>query len=484
MYLNKRFYYLITVIILVIALGYAVQPLFTIGRFLLLLLVIAVITDIALLWSRIGINAFRTLSPRFSNGDDNPVSIRLESNYPFAVHAEVIDEVPFVFQRRDILFKALIRSLGEATITYNLRPTERGIYGFGRVRVFVSTVLGLVQRRYTCCEPQDVKVYPSYLMLRQYELLAMSNNLTEMGIKRIRRIGHNTDFEQIKDYVVGDDYRTINWRATARRSYISSLTPHLMVNVYQEERAQQVFSVIDKGRMMQQAFLVHNSQFIVHSSSTGEEADENRMTLLDYAINASLVLSYVAVNKQDKAGLITFSDHFETFIPASRHTGQMQTLQEALYAEHTQFGETDYSALLAGLSRHVTHRALLILFTSFTSMAALRRQLLYLRQLARRHRLLVVFFEDEEVRRFTVHSSQFTVHSSQFTVHSSQFTVHSSQLTTEQVYQRVIAEKFVYEQRLIVQTLRQYGIQSLLTTPNNLSIDVINKYLEIKSQHG
>lgn len=430
-----------TAVILVVALGFAVPPLFTIGRVLFWMLVVAVVIDFILLyfpWNKPqNIRAFRTVSPRFSNGDDNPVSIRLESNYPFSVRAEVIDEVPHVFQRRNILFKADLRKKGDTTITYQLRPTERGVYGFGRVRVFASTLLGLVQRRYTCCEPQDVKVYPSYMMLRQYELLAMSNNLQEMGIKRIRRIGHNTDFEQIKDYVTGDDYRTINWRATARRH-------QLMVNVYQEERSQQVYSVIDKGRMMQQSF--------------------QEMTLLDYAINAALVLSYVAVNKQDKAGLITFSDQFGSFVPASRQQGQMQTLQEALYAEHTQFGETDYSALLAGLSRHVRQRALLILYTSFTSMAALRRQLQYLRQLAVHHRLLVVFFEDEEMTEFITHQSS----------------LNTSHFSTEQVYQHVIAEKFAYEQRLIVQTLRQYGIQALLTTPRNLSVDVINKYLEMK----
>lgn len=439
MYLAHRFYYFLIAIILTLLVGFAVPPLFFIGRILVLLMLIAVLVDIAMLWSRRGLHAYRTLSPRFSNGDDNPVSIRLESNYPFAVCVEVIDEVPFVFQRRDVLFKAAIRKQSDVTITYHLRPTERGVYGFGHVRVFVNTVLGLVQRRFTCCAPQDVKVYPSYMMLRQYELLAMSNNLTEMGIKRIRRIGHNTDFEQIKDYVVGDDYRTINWRATARRH-------QLMVNVYQEERAQQVYQVVDKGRMMQQTF--------------------NGMTLLDYAINASLVLSYVAINKQDKAGLVTFSNKFETFIHASRQSGHMQTLQEALYAEHTEFGETDYSALLTGLSRHVSHRSLLVLYTSFTSMAALRRQLSYLRQLAMRHRLLVVFFEDEELKQFF--NPIFSKKS-------------RKAVTTEETYQRVIAEKFAYEQRLIVQTLRQYGIQALLTTPNNLSVDVINKYLEMKS---
>ncbi len=433
MYLAHRFYFFLIAIILTLLVGFAVPPLFFIGRILVLLMLIAVLVDIAMLWSRKGIHAYRTLSPRFSNGDDNPVSIRLESNNPFAVRVEVIDEVPFVFQRRDVLFKAAIRKQSDVTITYHLRPTERGVYGFGHVRVFVNTVLGLVQRRFTCCAPQDVKVYPSYMMLRQYELLAMSNNLTEMGIKRIRRIGHNTDFEQIKDYVVGDDYRTINWRTTARRH-------QLMVNVYQEERAQQVYQVVDKGRMMQQTF--------------------NGMTLLDYAINASLVLSYVAINKQDKAGLVTFSDKFETFIHASRQSGHMQTLQEALYAEHTEFAETDYSALLTGLSRHVSHRSLLVLYTSFTSMAALRRQLSYLRQLAMRHRLLVVFFEDEELRTFA----------------------NTPARKTEDTYQRVIAEKFAYEQHLIVQTLRQYGIQALLTTPNNLSVDVINKYLEMKSR--
>ncbi len=455
MYLRHRFYLLMTVTILVMAAGFAVPTLFVVGKVLLVLVALAVVADIVLLWNRRGIRAERSLPERFSNGDANPVRIRVESSYPFGIDVEVIDEIPVVFQRRDVLFRAQLASGGATTIRYELTPTRRGVYGFGRARVFVSTVLGLVQRRFTCCQAQDVKVYPSFLMLRQYELLAMSNQLNEMGIKRIRRIGHNTDFEQIKDYIVGDDYRTINWRATARRSVGM---PRLMVNVYQEERSQQVYNVIDKGRMMQQSFAVQSA-----FSSPSERVGEASMTLLDYAINASLVLSYVAVNKQDKAGLITFSDQFGTFVPASRQPGQMRILQEALYAEQTTpesggFRETNYSALLAGLSRHVGRRSLLILYTSFTSMAALRRQLPFLRQLSQRHRLLVVYFEDEELRDFTQSSSS----------------------STEQYYQRTIAGKFLYEQRLIAQTLRQYGILSLLTSPRQLSVNVINKYLEIE----
>jgi uncharacterized protein (DUF58 family) len=541
MFLNHRFYIFMTVVILMIASGFAVPPMFTVGKVTLLLLVLAVVADIGMLynWWPLGrsqivnsksVQVFRTMTERFSNGDENPVKIRIESNYGFPVSVEVIDEIPFVFQRRDVCFKARIEKFGDTTIIYKLTPTERGVYGFGQVRVFVSSPLGLVQRRFTCCEPQNVKVYPSYLMLRKYELLAMSNNLTEMGIKRIRRIGHNTDFEQIKDYVDGDDYRTINWRATARRSHLAPLTPHLMVNVYQEERSQQVFCVIDKGRMMQQAFRPKTSDDRPQTSDfrpqtsdfrpqtsdfrpqtsdfrpqtsdfrpqtsdfrpqtsdfRPQTSDSSAMTLLDYSINAALVLSFVAINKQDKAGLITFSTKMETFVPASRQPGYMQTLQDALYAEKPVFGETDFSALIAGLARHVSRRSLLVLFTSFPTMPALRRQLPFLRQLALHHRLLVVFFKDEELEQFTVHSSQFTGREEEQSSFHSFFTSpsfphHSPKKSTEDYYQSVVAEKFIYEQHLIVSTLRQYGIQALLTTPNNLSVNVINKYLEIKSR--
>ncbi len=455
MFLSRRFYITLCVVVLVLASGYLWSPMFLVGRLLLLLFVVAVLTDAILLWVHIrsqkaGENqepaasnqqllAFRQLPDRFSNGDENVVRIRVENNYRFTIRVEVIDEIPFVFQRRDVSFEAYIPQAEAKTIRYSLRPTRRGVYGFGRVRVFVASPIGLLRRRFTCCEAHDVKVYPSFLMLHQYELLAISNNLTEMGIKRIRRVGHHTDFEQIKDYVTGDDFRTINWKASARRS-------KLMVNVYQDERSQQIYNVIDKGRVMQQAF--------------------RGMTLLDYSINASLVLSYVAMYKEDRAGLATFSNDFDTFVPASRRPGHMQTLLETLYAQQTEFGETDYSALVANLNKHVTKRSLVVLYTNFTGLVSMQRQLPYLQQLNKRHRLLVVFFEDEELKEY-------------ISTHHAPLTTHRS---TESYYRQVMADRCVYEQRLIVSTLRQHGILSLLTTPQNLSVDVINRYLEMKSR--
>lgn len=432
MFLNRRFYIASCLVILLLGSGYVWRSLFVVGQLALIVWVCALLFDAWKLYSVKGIQAFRKCAERFSNGDENPVHIRVENHYPFAITLRVIDESPVIFQLRDIDFRLSIDSGAQKNIEYHLRPTQRGSYAFGHIRVFASTSWGLISRRFTCGTPEEVKVYPSYLMLHRYELMAMSNTLTDMGIKKIRRIGHHTEFEHIKEYVKGDDYRTINWKASARKHT-------LMVNVYQDERSQQIYSVIDKGRVMQRAF--------------------QGVTLLDYAINASLVLSYVAIHKEDKAGLVTFNAHFDSFLPASRHSGQMQALLEGLYAQETTFGESDFSALCTHFRKYVAKRSLLILYTDFDTLDSLKRQLPYLQQLARQHKLLVVFFEDAELKEL----------------------IKETPNNTEEYYRQVIAEKFAYEKRLIVSTLKQHGIYSLLTTPNNLSVDVINRYLEIKS---
>lgn len=433
MFLTPRFYITTAALVLVIASGYFLPPLYYVGLTLSCLVVLLTVAEGVLLYYKKGVAAERHLNERFSNGDDNTVVISIQNHYPFRLRLSVIDEIPFIFQRRDIDFRTQVSPRGTGSITYRLRPTKRGSYAFGRIRVFASTVLGLLERRFTCGQPFSVKVYPSYLALRNYEFLAMNNRLSELGIKKVRRAGNNTEFEQIRDYVVGDDYRRVNWKASARRS-------RPMVNVYQTERSQQIVCLIDGGRIMQQSF--------------------RQMTLLDYSINASLVLSYVAISKDDKAGIATFSNSFETFIAPAKHHGQMQTIQESLYRQRPTFGETDYSALVDSLNRHLNKRSLLILFTNFSGRQSLMRQLPYLVQLSRRHRLLVVFFEDNELREY----------------------IATPYTTTEDYYRHVIAEKTASEQRLVVSLLRRKGITSLLTTPGNLSVDVINKYLELRNE--
>ncbi|MBO2012745.1 DUF58 domain-containing protein [Hymenobacter negativus] len=381
----------------------------------------------------------RVLGDKLANGSDNDIQIYLENHYRFAIQTETIDEIPHQFQRRDVLFKASIRPGETQVIQYQLRPLKRGEYEFGALNIYAASPLALVRRRFRYDQNKMVPVYPSFLQMRQYELLAIHNRLTEVGVKRIRRVGHSMEFEQIRPYVPGDDPRSINWKATARRAGTGA-DDALVVNHFQDERAQQVYCLIDKGRVMRMPF--------------------DGLSLLDYAINATLVVSNIALLKHDKAGLVTFSNKPGATLAADRRPGHMLKLLEVLYRQKTQYLETDFELLYSMVRAKIKQRSLLILFTNFETLHGMQRQLPYLRRLSKDHLLLVVFFENTELREFLDVPAD----------------------TTEEVYNQTIAEKFAQEKRQIVLELQRYGIYSLLTAPKDLTVNTINKYLEFKAR--
>src|SRR6185436_11533426 len=369
-----------------------------------------------------GMLARRVTTERFSIGDPNKVVLHLINNYDFPVRVGVIDELPVQFQERDWIRKARIEQEKNIDIEYYLQPVTRGEYVFNNINVFVHGPLQLVKRRYIFPAPQTVKVYPSYIQMRRYQLLAVSNRLQEAGVKRIRKIGHSMEFEQIKEYVRGDDYRTINWKATARKD-------GLMVNNYTDERSQQIYCLINKGRVMKMPF--------------------GGMTLLDYSINAALVLSNVALVRQDRAGLITFEKNLDTFLGADKKSTQMNLILETLYRQKTDFMESDFENLFSVIRNRVTNRSLLVLFTNFESTESLQREMSALKKIAHYHLLLVVFFENAELRSLTEKKAS----------------------SLEEIYIKTIAEKFAFEKRLMVKELRKNGIQSILTTPDNPTVN-------------
>ncbi len=433
-YLNNVAYYIAGSAAVVFVLSYFEPGLFRIAGLILLLLAIAILVDALLIYSkRKGINAKRQTTDRFSIGDPNKVILHLDNLYSFPIRVSVIDELPVQFQERHWLRKAKIESGSHHSIEYSLQPVTRGEYIFDNINVFVHAPFGLVKRRYEFSARQTVKVYPSYIQMRRYQLLAVSNRLQEAGVKRIRKLGHSMEFEQIKEYVRGDDFRTINWKATARKD-------GLMVNNYTDERSQQIYCIINKGRVMKMPF--------------------GGMTLLDYAINASLVLSNVALVKQDKAGLITFNQGLDAFILADKKTTQMNLLLETLYKQQTQFLESDFEKLFSVIRNRITNRSLLILFTNFESLESLQREMPALKRIARYHLLLVVFFENTELKTLTEKKAH----------------------KLEDIYIKTIAEKFSYEKRLMVKELHKNGILSILTTPENLTVNTVNKYLELKTR--
>ena len=439
LYVSRRVWVALGAFVLAFVAAFAVPGLFALVRLGLAVFGLLVVLDGLLLFRpQSGLFARRDVPDRMSNGDDNPVAIYLENRYPFAVDLEVIDEIPFQFQRRDVLFRAYLTVNQSRTIHYTLRPVRRGEYLFGTINAYVLSPLRLLKRRYQFSQNRAVAVYPSFLQMRQYELLALSNRLTDVGIKRLRRLGHSMEFEQIRPYVAGDDVRTLNWKATARRSDAQGAA--LMVNAYQDERAQAVYCLLDKGRTMRSPF--------------------DGMTLLDHAINASLVLSNIALLQQDRAGLFTFAHRPGQFVAADRRAGQLRRLLDVLYRQKTRFLETDYEALYASVRANIRQRSLLLLFTNFETSSALHRQLPFLRRMAKDHLLLVVLFENTELRTL----------------------LDAPAHSTEAIYQKTIAEKFFYEKKLIQKELRQHGIQALLTAPQHLTANTVNKYLELKAR--
>ncbi len=397
-------------------------------------MIVLLIIDMLLLFSGDKFNASRVVPERLSNGDENGISLSISSRYPFKTSIELIDEIPFQFQKRDVLFKDSLGAHAQKQITYTLRPVKRGEYSFGAIRAYIRSPLGLVSRRYDFEEQNEmVPVYPSFLQMRRFELIAISNRLTDYGIKKIRRLGHSMEFDQIKNYVSGDDYRSLNWKATAR-------TGNLMVNSFIDEKSQQVYCVIDKSRAMKMPF--------------------NGLSLLDYAINASLVLSNVALLKEDKAGLITVSDRIGGVVPAERRPAHINKILQVLYKEKSRYLELNMEALYSKLRSTLKQRSLIVFFTNFESMSAMQRQLPYLRHIARFHLLLVVFFENTELSTLA----------------------HAPAQNVEDIYIQTVAEKFAYEKKLIVKELAKYGIQSILTAPENLTVNTVNRYLEIKAR--
>lgn len=401
--------------------------------FIILVLATFLGLDILLLYLSKGIEASRKTPEKLSNGDLNPIQIRIKNGYTFPISVKIIDEIPFQFQIRDFKIVKTIPASTEKEMGYDLRPTERGEYSFGNLNIYVSSPLKLISRRFTFDKDQMVPTYPSYIQLKKYDLLAFSNNLHQYGIKKIRRIGHTMEFEQIKEYVQGDDLRTLNWKATAKKN-------SLMVNQFQDEKSQSVYMAIDKGRVMQMPF--------------------DGLSLLDYAINSALVLSNVILKKQDKAGIFAFSKKVENRVFAERRSSQMQKILETLYNIKTDFFESDYSRLYVDIKKNINQRSLIILYTNFETMDGLNRQLPYLKGIAKSHLLVVVFFSNTELNSI----------------------INKKTDTVQEIYDKVIAEKFMFEKRLIANELKKYGIHSVLTQPENLTLDAINKYLEIKAR--
>lgn len=434
LYLTNFFFYVLGGVIALFIISFIVEFLFPIAQDFLVIFIAILIVDIILVFHPFAkVKCERKLPKVFSLNDDNIIRLFFTNEYSLPLNLTIIDEIPEQFEVRDFERKLQLKPGQESEIAYSLTPKSRGEYIFYSVNIFISTTFRLVERRIVKDLKQTLPVYPSIIQMKNFELKAFSRTSNIEGVKRLRRLGHSYEFEQIKDYVLGDDYRSINWKATSRQG-------KLMVNQYEDEKSQQVYCIIDKSRVMKMPF--------------------DNLSLLDYAINSSLVLLNVALKKYDKAGLITFSDKIGSLVKAERNSTQINKILHALYREKERHLEANYELLYQASRRIVKGRSLIFLFTNFESTFAAERVLPILRKINNLHLLVVVFFENTEVIKYTEKEVR----------------------SVEEIYYQTIAQKFVSDKQQIVNKLRQYGIQTILTAPNDLSINTLNKYLELKSR--
>ncbi|EZH74222.1 hypothetical protein ATO12_15260 [Aquimarina atlantica] len=434
LYLSSRVFYILTLLSVLFLFSYWFTSIYPIVWLLVWGLMIVFLFDIVTLYTtKNGIHANRILPNKFSNSDFNAVPVRIKSNYKFTTYVEVIDEIPVQFQKRDFLKKGSISPKSILDFEYSLRPVKRGEYVFGNLYVYAMTRIGLVKRRYSFDKAAMVKVYPSFIQMKKYDFLAIDNKLTQIGLKKIRRIGHTMEFEQIKEYVVGDDVRTINWKASAKHG-------NLMINQFQDEKSQPIYSIIDASRVMKMPF--------------------KELSLLDYAVNSTLAFSNIALKKHDKVGMLSFSNTVNDFLPSSGKKTYINNISETLYNIKTQFLDSDYGLLYTHVKRQINHRSLLLLYTNFEHLSSLKRQLPYLQALAKKHVLVVIFFQNTELDHLIEQNAE----------------------DLQTIYDQTIAQQFAYDKKVMVKELQKHGIQTVLTTPENLTVNTINKYLEIKAR--
>jgi uncharacterized protein (DUF58 family) len=372
---------------------------------------------------------------RLSLGAHNTIRMRVLNLGRRVVRIWVRDEPPEAFRidsaRRILSGLAAARQAWEDS--YTVLPLNRGDYRFGDVNLRWQGPLGLVIRQGRVPAAVPVKVYPNLLDIRRYDLLLRKDRLREMGLRTVRQLGEGSEYDRLREYLPDDDFRNIDWKATARRNRPITVE-------YTTERSQNILIALDSGRMM--------------LSPVGEIAK------LDYAINAALLMSYVATGKGDRVGFLAFADEVHTYLTPRHGRGQFYRMLELLYGLRASPAEPNYRQALNYLALKQRKRAMVVLFTDISGSPGINDLVNQILLLNRAHLVLVVTISDPDVHQA------------------------ARQIPTDSgsVYRRAAAVQLLDERRLVLDSLRRRGVFTLDIPANHLSLAVINQYLQMKAR--
>jgi uncharacterized protein (DUF58 family) len=321
----------------------------------------------------------------------------------------------------------------EQNFDYHLTPHRQGDYQFGKLYLLMRGPLGLVERFQSLPTEATVKVYPNLQETEKYDLLARKGMLMQVGIRTMKLRGAGNEFESLREYVVGDEYRKIDWPATARKGKLIS-------RQYNVEKAQNIVLVLDCGRNMLQQV--------------------EKMTKLDFAINTALMLGYVAATQDDKVGLVAFDAEMRVFIPPEKGKAQVFRLLSSLYNISAQMAESDYRAGFLELLARWRRRSLVVFFTDLVDPESSAEILSVIALVEKKHRVLCVTVADPTI-----------------------LAAASMDPTTEaEVYKKSVALQVLQERRSAISLLKRRNVWTIDSPPEALSADLINHYLELKAR--
>ena len=385
------------------------------------------------------IEVSRECGEKLSLGAENAVIVKVRNRARRPAVLRIRDEIPFGFSADRRELDARISPNDRAELTYHITPHERGDHAFGDIYLRSRGPYGLVIRQAGIPARENIRVYPNLIETAKYDLMVRRGRLLHLGVRPAALLGVGTEFESLRDYQPDDEYRRIDWKASARRG-------RLISRVHQVERSQNIMIVLDAGRTM--------------CVRTGFEETSERLTKLDCAVNAALMLAYVAsTSTEDRVGMLTFADRVTAYLPPRKGKAQLFTILQALYNLGATTVESDYDAALRYFVRRGGRkRSLIVVFTDLLDVESSRGLTSYLSALSSTHLCLCVTVSDPAMTA----------------------AVKAVPTNAEQVYQQAIARKVLEERAQVKAALMSKGIPVVDAAPSQLSHVLVRKYFELK----
>jgi len=351
------------------------------------------------------------------NRASSPIWLRLRDTYPIEFDASTEE------------LSGRVRGRDELRVEYKATSRMRGLFRWGAIHIRFLSLLGLWEKRLVLDGTAETRVYPNLVELHRYQLLARTNRLDTMGVRKIRQRGEGWEFESLRDYTDGDDMRQMDWKATARRR-------KLIVRQHQVEKNQTVLLLIDSGRLM--------------------TAEVDGMGKLDHAINSALILAHISLKRGDRVGLCTFSSKVHAWVKPRGHVTQTRLLTESLYNLKGDFTETDHGRALRMVAARHSKRALLVVLTDFVDATTASEMVSHLQLAARRHLVVFCALKDPFVEKAG----------------------YSRPATELDGYRKTAALELLHERSLVLEQLRQSGMMVIDVEPRGVTAPLLNRYLE------